>query len=126
MSQAYRLTERAEADVDAITDFVAADSIDAAVKVVLALEDALVLLASRPGIGHAREDLTDRQGDLELALGTMIDGIRSGTFQMAPVKPRDCQFCDFNRLCPAGRHRQIERKARDKRAKPLAAIREIE
>ncbi len=61
-----------------------------------------------------------------LALGTMIDGMRSGTFQMAPVKPRDCQFCDFDRLCPAGRHRQIERKARDKRAKPLAAIREIE
>jgi plasmid stabilization system protein ParE len=37
-----------------------ADSIDAAVKVVLALEDAFVLLASRPGVGHARQDLTDR------------------------------------------------------------------
>jgi toxin ParE1/3/4 len=60
VSQAYRLTERAEADVEAIADFIAADSIDAAVKVVLALEDAFVLLASRPGIGHAREDLTDR------------------------------------------------------------------
>ena len=34
MSQAYRLTERAEADVEAIADFIAADSIDAAVKVV--------------------------------------------------------------------------------------------
>ena len=60
MSQAYRLTERAEADVDAITDFMTADNIDAAVKVVLALEDAFALLASRPGIGHAREDLTNR------------------------------------------------------------------
>lgn len=60
MSHAYRLTERAEADVDTITDFIAADNIDAAVKVVLALEDAFVLLASRPGIGHARADLTDR------------------------------------------------------------------
>ena len=60
MTQAYRLTERAEADVDAITDFLAADNIDAAVRVVLALEDAFVLLASRPGIGHARADLTDR------------------------------------------------------------------
>ncbi|HEY7186946.1 MAG TPA: type II toxin-antitoxin system RelE/ParE family toxin [Vicinamibacterales bacterium] len=60
MSQTYRLTERAEADIEAIADFIAADSIDAAVKVVLALEDAFVLLASRPGIGHAREDLTDR------------------------------------------------------------------
>lgn len=60
MNPIYRLTERAEADVDAIADFIAADSIDAAVKVVLALEDACVLLALRPGIGHAREDLTAR------------------------------------------------------------------
>ena len=60
MSQTYRLTERAEADIEAIANFVAADSIDAAVKVVLALEDAFILLASRPGIGHTREDLTDR------------------------------------------------------------------
>ena len=60
MSQAYRLTERAEADVEAIADFITADSLDAAVKVVLALEDTFVLLASRPGIGHAREDLTER------------------------------------------------------------------
>lgn len=60
MSQAYRLTERAEADVEAIADFIAADSMDAGVKVVLALEEAFGLLASRPGVGHAREDLTDR------------------------------------------------------------------
>lgn len=60
MSKAYRLSERAEADVEAIADFIADDSIDAAVKVVLALEDAFVQLASRPDIGHAREDLTDR------------------------------------------------------------------
>jgi plasmid stabilization system protein ParE len=60
MSQAYRLTERAEADVEAIADFIAADCIDAALKVVLALEEAFALLASRPGVGHAREDLTDR------------------------------------------------------------------
>jgi plasmid stabilization system protein ParE len=60
VSHAYRLTDRAEADVEAIADFIAADSIDAAVNVVLALEDAFVPLASRPSIGHARADLTDR------------------------------------------------------------------
>jgi plasmid stabilization system protein ParE len=60
VSVAYRLTDRAEADVQAIADFIAADSVDAAVKVVLALEDAFTLLASRPGIGHTREDLTPR------------------------------------------------------------------
>jgi toxin ParE1/3/4 len=60
VNQTYRLTERAEADVEAIADFIAADSIDTAVKVLLALEEAFVLLASRPGVGHARDDLTDR------------------------------------------------------------------
>ena len=60
MSTTYRLTERAEADVEAIADFIAGDSVDAAVKVVLALEDAFGLLASRPGIGHVRQDLTER------------------------------------------------------------------
>ena len=60
MSQTYRLTERPEADVEAIADVIAADNIDAAVKVALALEDAFVLLASRPGIGHSRDDLKER------------------------------------------------------------------
>ena len=39
---------------------VAADSVDAALKVVLALEDASGLLASRAGVGHVRQDLTER------------------------------------------------------------------
>ena len=60
MSRTYRLSQQAEAHVDAIADFIAGDSVDAAVKVVLALEDAFVLLAARPGIGHVREDLTSR------------------------------------------------------------------
>ncbi len=60
MSPAYRLSNRAEADVEAIADFIAADNVDAAVKLVIALEDAFSLLASRPGIGHLREDLTER------------------------------------------------------------------
>lgn len=60
MNKTYRLTKRAEADVEAIADFIAGDSVEAAVKVVLALEDAFGLLASRPGIGHVRQDLTER------------------------------------------------------------------
>ncbi|MCC7418553.1 MAG: type II toxin-antitoxin system RelE/ParE family toxin [Acidobacteria bacterium] len=47
MSKTYRLTGRAEADVEAIADFIAGDSIDAAVRVVLALEDAFGRVASR-------------------------------------------------------------------------------
>ena len=60
MSKTYRLTQGAEADVEAIADFIAGDSVDAAVKVVQALEDAFELLASRPGVGHVRQDLTQR------------------------------------------------------------------
>lgn len=60
MSKTYRLTERAEADVEAIADVIAGDSVDATLKVVLALEDAFGLLASRPGIGHVRQELTER------------------------------------------------------------------
>jgi plasmid stabilization system protein ParE len=56
----YRLTEQAEADLGAILDFVAEDSVDAALRGLLELEQALELLASRPGIGHARDDLTAR------------------------------------------------------------------
>lgn len=65
MSQTYRLTERAEADVEAIADFIAADSIDDAGKVVLALEDTFVLLASRPAIGHAREAIRTLVGSID-------------------------------------------------------------
>ena len=55
----YRLTQRAEADVDALADFIAADSIDAAVKVVLALEDAGALLALHGArdVAHVLKDI---------------------------------------------------------------------
>jgi hypothetical protein len=36
-------------------------SVDAALKVYDALEEAFELLAERPGIGHLREDLTNRR-----------------------------------------------------------------
>jgi hypothetical protein len=38
----------------------AGNSVDAAVKVGQALEDAFELLASRPGVSHVRQDLTER------------------------------------------------------------------
>jgi antitoxin ParD1/3/4/toxin ParE1/3/4 len=60
VSQTYRLTRQAEADVEEITAFIAADNVDAAVKVAMALEDAFALLASQPDVGHKRQDLTDR------------------------------------------------------------------
>jgi toxin ParE1/3/4 len=57
---AFRLTLTAEEDVGDIVEFIAADNEDAAVRVRHALYSAFELLASRPGIGHTRDDLTER------------------------------------------------------------------
>lgn len=60
MSRGYRLTPEARANVDEICAFIAEDSIDAALRVLEALEDAFDQLAVTPEIGHRREDLTAR------------------------------------------------------------------
>ena len=60
MSPRYRLTPSAQQDVDQIADFIAADNVDAALRVLDALEEAFRQLAERPGMGHTRADLTAR------------------------------------------------------------------
>jgi toxin ParE1/3/4 len=56
----YRLNSDAEGDVEAIIEHIAESSVDAALRVYNALEEAFELLAENPGIGHRREDLTAR------------------------------------------------------------------
>jgi plasmid stabilization system protein ParE len=60
VSKRYQLTEAAQRNVDEIGAFIAEDSIEAALKVYGALEEAFERLAENPGIGHTRPDLTDR------------------------------------------------------------------
>lgn len=60
MSLGYQLSVTAQRYVDEIGAFIAQDSVAAALDVYDALEHAFELLASQPGIGHKREDLTDR------------------------------------------------------------------
>lgn len=60
MSPRYRLTPSAQQDVDQITDFIAEDNIEAALRVHDALEEAFRHLAEMPGVGHTRADLTVR------------------------------------------------------------------
>ena len=60
MSPRYQLTPSARQDVDRITDLIAEDNVDAALRVHDALEEAFRRLAERPGMGHTREDLTVR------------------------------------------------------------------
>jgi antitoxin ParD1/3/4/toxin ParE1/3/4 len=56
----YVLTPEAQAHIDEIGAYIEGDNVDAALKVYDALEEAFGLLAERPGLGHSREDLTDR------------------------------------------------------------------
>jgi plasmid stabilization system protein ParE len=60
VSRGYSLTPEARGNVDEICAFVAQDSIDAAIRVLEALEHAFELLGTAPDIGHKREDLTTR------------------------------------------------------------------
>jgi plasmid stabilization system protein ParE len=55
----YVLGIDAELDLDEIWAFIAQDNIDAADRWIGKLFDAFELIASSPGIGHARKDLTE-------------------------------------------------------------------
>lgn len=60
MSTRFVFTEEAEGQLLEILDFLADESESAAVRVGDAIYDALGKLAENPGVGHTREDLTDR------------------------------------------------------------------
>ena len=55
----FILTPLAEQDVSEIWDYIANDSIEAADRVLAALEKIMHRLAKNPGIGHMRKDLAD-------------------------------------------------------------------
>jgi plasmid stabilization system protein ParE len=55
----FILTSRAAQDVNDIWDYIAVDCIEAADRVLE--ERAMYHLAQNPGIGHVREELTDRR-----------------------------------------------------------------
>jgi plasmid stabilization system protein ParE len=54
----YVLGRGADADLDAIWEYIAQDNIEAADRWIEKLFDAFAALASNPRMGHAREDLT--------------------------------------------------------------------
>jgi plasmid stabilization system protein ParE len=57
----FVLTPRAEQDVSDIWDYIADDNIEAANRVLDVLESTMLKLAKNPGIGHWREELTNRR-----------------------------------------------------------------
>ena len=54
----YVLSAAAEADLDAIWEYIALDNVDAADRWIGRLFAAFEALAQTPGMGHKREDLT--------------------------------------------------------------------
>jgi plasmid stabilization system protein ParE len=54
----YLIAADAELDLDAIWEYIAEDSLDAADRWIARLFDAFESLARTPGMGHTRQDLT--------------------------------------------------------------------
>jgi toxin ParE1/3/4 len=57
----YRISVRANADIEGSCDFVAKDNPSAASKLDQQIHDAIHLLAQFPGMGHGRTDVTDKR-----------------------------------------------------------------
>jgi plasmid stabilization system protein ParE len=68
----FVLTQRAKQDINDIWAYIADDNIEAADRVLDALENAMVKLAKIPGIGHWREELTDRRHRFFLVYSYLI------------------------------------------------------
>jgi plasmid stabilization system protein ParE len=68
----YILTPSAKRDVNDIWDYIAADSIEAADRVLDALESAMIKLAKNPGVGHWREELADKRHRFFLVYSYLI------------------------------------------------------
>ena len=71
-AKGFVLTPHATLDLNAIWDFIAEDSVQAADKVLTALEAAMIRLAKNPGIGHWREELSDRRHRFFLVYSYLI------------------------------------------------------
>src|ERR1700686_2758257 len=68
----FLLTPLAKQDISGIWDYIAADNIEAADRVLEALEQAMHNLARNPGIGHWREEQTDKRHRLFLVYSYLI------------------------------------------------------
>ncbi|MEJ1931694.1 type II toxin-antitoxin system RelE/ParE family toxin [Nostoc sp. NIES-2111] len=68
----YVLTPRAKRDVNEIWDSIASENIEAAHRVLDAMEAAMVQLAKNPGIGHWREKLADKSHRFWLVYSYLI------------------------------------------------------
>jgi toxin ParE1/3/4 len=72
MKKGFILTPGARQDVNDIWDYIADDNIEAADRVLDALEAAMIKLARNPGMGHWREELADKRHRFFLVYSYLI------------------------------------------------------
>ena len=68
----FVLTPRAKQDVNDIWDYIAGDNVEAADRTLETLERAIVSLAKNPGVGHWREEFTDKRHRFLLVYSYLI------------------------------------------------------
>jgi toxin ParE1/3/4 len=68
----FVLTPRAEQDVNDIWEYIAADNLEAADRVLYALENAMIRLSKNPSMGHFREELADKRQRFFLVYSYLI------------------------------------------------------
>lgn len=68
----YILTGPATKDIDEILDYIATQSVQAAIMVAKRLEEGFARIAETPGIGHARRELKDRNARVLFVSGYLV------------------------------------------------------
>jgi plasmid stabilization system protein ParE len=68
----YVLTASARKDITDIWEYIAADNLEAADRVLHALEASMATLAKTPGLGHWREELADKRHRFHLVYSYLI------------------------------------------------------
>ncbi len=81
----YRISRRADVDIERICDCIAEDNPDAADRLDQEIHQAIQLLAKFPGMGHARPDVQDKRY-LFRAIGNYVIAYRLEKKELVVVR----------------------------------------
>jgi plasmid stabilization system protein ParE len=102
---AYVVSPQARQDLIDITDYIAADSLSAALKLRDRLFEAFGQLAEQPGIGHVRDDLIARKAGVKFwPVGSYLVVYRAKQPTIQVVRVLSGYWDISAILAPLGRH----------------------
>ncbi len=81
----YRISRRANADIEAICDYIAKDSPAAADRLDLRMHTTIEMLSQFPRMGHSRQDVSDKRY-LFWTVGTYVIAYRMQGKQLIVVR----------------------------------------